>query len=49
VQGGCEETKGAGTLDGVPTAVHAKLGIDVVDVRLDGVHRNVELVSDLLL
>lgn len=48
-QGGCEETESAGTLDGLPAAVHAELGIDVVDVRLDGVHRNVKLVSDLLL
>ena len=35
--GGCEQAKGAGTLDSLAAAVRAELRVEVVHVGLDGV------------
>ena len=42
-----EQVKGAGALDRLSARPHVELGVEMLHVRLDSVHRHVELVSDL--
>ena len=42
----CEQAEATGSIDRLRSAMDAELGVDVLGVRLHGMYRHVELVSD---